>query len=754
MAIYYAARPFAARAASFEIGDPVDTTLLTDDELRGFAAAGVVVRARFVATAAALAAADSVVGPGGVCLETDTGVVKVGDGVTRYSLLPAALSGTYAPMVSPAFTGTPTVNGVALGGGSALFPARPSGVDQSFRLKAVGTGATAVALQPITNNTQGLWGYRFTCGTASTSAYMISGPLGHFDITLSPNIVAQSGNTQILGVVPSWGTTPATPQAPMAIQIEFNYGSSQTWAVKATNTAGSIVTIGSFSQTGNAVTTIRVRRDAVGYLVVFTKADGTSTTYRPRCAADISTTYDGPCRLILGKMDNAVGTVTLEFIIQSLTMQPLDSLTPSPAVEVPIMGPLRGGNELHDALLNTEINRLNARCRAATGIFPNTWWIAPATAYQNFGIFIFDAYWLLPFFRDIGALDQARGLLLNVLANPQAGGRLPAILTAAGPTDPGGGRVWSQALFCQSAAILSHDGDTSWFTYATLANHLAWWEANRKTGRGLFVMDNGQELGWDGAIATNPSGTTNVEPNRFESVIANCLMFAEYRAMQGIAAQQANTTDVAIYAGKAATLKTAIQTHLWSDSGGWLFNYDTQLAAPSPHYQADAIYGLYCGVLAQAQAQVVRNRLMDPSHFLSNYGIATLDKTDAAYLPSGYTTPTAWQTNWNGPIWEPSQYMAAIGLLRYGFGTDALEVARRGANLYPANAANAAASAMIGEWNHPDTGAADAQTHVPWWGWNLVGLRAWLDVASNYDPFAVTTAGTVRDIQPYTRPIA
>jgi Pectate lyase superfamily protein len=94
MPSYYATRSVPTRRRQYEAGDPVTLSNLTDDERSRYVDTGAIVPARFVDTAANLAKQNPIVGAGLVAYETDTGYVKIGDGVTAYSSL-VGLSSTY-----------------------------------------------------------------------------------------------------------------------------------------------------------------------------------------------------------------------------------------------------------------------------------------------------------------------------------------------------------------------------------------------------------------------------------------------------------------------------------------------------------------------------------------------------------------------------------------------------------------------------------------------------------------------------------
>lgn len=89
MPSYVATRPLGTSRRQYEYGDVVDLANLTGSEAMAAIASGALIPARFVATAAQLAAANPIPGAGQVCYATDTRVMRVGDGVTAFSSLPA-----------------------------------------------------------------------------------------------------------------------------------------------------------------------------------------------------------------------------------------------------------------------------------------------------------------------------------------------------------------------------------------------------------------------------------------------------------------------------------------------------------------------------------------------------------------------------------------------------------------------------------------------------------------------------------------
>lgn len=80
MAQYVTTRQFATRARQYEVGEPVDGANLGDDERLAGLRVGALTPVRWTGTAAQLAARGGVPGAGVLVQETDTGVVRLGDG--------------------------------------------------------------------------------------------------------------------------------------------------------------------------------------------------------------------------------------------------------------------------------------------------------------------------------------------------------------------------------------------------------------------------------------------------------------------------------------------------------------------------------------------------------------------------------------------------------------------------------------------------------------------------------------------------
>lgn len=120
---YVATRPFPTTHRQYEIGDMIDTSRITSSELNAGVTSGAIVPAKFIDTAARLAALNPVLGPGVHAYETDTGVHKIGtDGVTRYNSLGQVGNATYLQRV-PDPTGVAATDAAAIQAAHDALPA-------------------------------------------------------------------------------------------------------------------------------------------------------------------------------------------------------------------------------------------------------------------------------------------------------------------------------------------------------------------------------------------------------------------------------------------------------------------------------------------------------------------------------------------------------------------------------------------------------------------------------------------------------
>lgn len=176
--------------------------------------------------------------------------------------------------------------------------------------------------------------------------------------------------------------------------------------------------------------------------------------------------------------------------------------------------------------------------------------------------------------------------------------------------------------------------------------------------------------------------------------------------MAALAAATGNSSDVAGWNTAATNLRTAIQTYCWDSGTGW---YQPTMTAASPNGgQVDnlgrfnlyltyrAFWVLYAGVATPAQAQIMRDKIMDSTYFLGTYGVRTADHHWAGYDAND------WVKGGSRPYHDAA---AIIGLRRYGFATDADTLLAKWTN-------NQLLKGTTPEMVNPDSGGGGFARHL------------------------------------------
>ncbi len=96
-------------------------------------------------------------------------------------------------------------------------------------------------------------------------------------------------------------------------------------------------------------------------------------------------------------------------------------------------------------------------------------------------------------------------------------------------------------------------------------------------------------------------------------------------------------------------------------------------SGPTKFVSCDAVDGLYCGVIPDKRAQSVVDRYGQPD-MLTPFGVGTRSTNSPFYTEAGY------ESYQNGAIWLNRNTMAILGMARYGFITQALDLLDRTEN--------------------------------------------------------------------------
>lgn len=132
---------------------------------------------------------------------------------------------------------------------------------------------------------------------------------------------------------------------------------------------------------------------------------------------------------------------------------------------------------------------------------------------------------------------------------------------------------------------------------------------------------------------------------------------------------------------KASARKKAINTYMWNDKLGLFVDYGYTYKQPSVFLSLASFAPLWAGYATPEQARKTRDKL---PKFETNYGLTItsqeslarpidLSKIQRRYHPA--INDIIKRKQWDYPnIWSPTEYIAVIGLLRYGFIDDARRI--------------------------------------------------------------------------------
>ena len=178
----------------------------------------------------------------------------------------------------------------------------------------------------------------------------------------------------------------------------------------------------------------------------------------------------------------------------------------------------------------------------------------------------------------------------------------------------------------------------------------------------------GAESGWDfsGRWCADPADIATIETTAIAPVDLNALLAGLETAIALGAARSGDTATAQAFEARAAARRQLLQTRFWraqdGDEGGHFADVNWADAHDPRPLTAAALVPLYLGVATQAQADAmagqVQRHLLGPNGLLSTT-LATGQQWDA---PNG---------------WAPLQWMAALGLARYGHAALARDIAER-----------------------------------------------------------------------------
>ena len=278
------------------------------------------------------------------------------------------------------------------------------------------------------------------------------------------------------------------------------------------------------------------------------------------------------------------------------------------------------------------------------------------------------------------------------------------------------------------------------------------WHYRRRDGNGNGLLEHGSDPYGLAAVAgsrwaaINESGMDNLavfdeasfdertHTLDFEEIGHNSMLVLGFEALSKIAHELGRHEESQVLAARGQLLAEIVREELWDDRRAIFAGrlWDGRFAE---HLAPTSFFPLLAGIASEEQAEILVTRhLLDPSAFGGDLVVPTTPRTDPVAHDNAY---------WRGRIWPPLNFMIWDGLRRYGYWSEATELAhkswqifnrgwaaRRHAHenfqMFPATGCDAQDSDEFYSWGAmmPLISVLDVTDASPWHGITLVAPTA------------------------------
>ncbi len=346
------------------------------------------------------------------------------------------------------------------------------------------------------------------------------------------------------------------------------------------------------------------------------------------------------------------------------------------------------------------------------------------------------------------AVACGEGCVLDFLQYETADGYIPILVKAQVPpkdyipVHPDATNMHKPVLAQHAAFVteLNH-GDAEWLrsAFPKLEAFLRnYHDHRRNVPTGLYCWQDDAAIGVD-----NDPCTFFRPPNSSGSIYLNCLMYKELKAMAYLAQQlHLPPEKAAFYAGQAEELKAAIQKNCWDERDGFFYSVDLDLLPFNPKPREvlggdfilheghprdyncliqrievwSGLMAMWAGIATPEQARrIVQEHVLNPRTLGAAYGVRSLSKMEKMYGIYFSGNPS----NWHGPVWGISNYMAFEGMKHYGFDAEARDMAAKTIRLFGHDYAT---SGTLHESYNPDTGAENGNPGFQDWNYLVLNM--------------------------------
>ncbi|MGH3740042.1 MAG: amylo-alpha-1,6-glucosidase, partial [Micromonosporaceae bacterium] len=350
--------------------------------------------------------------------------------------------------------------------------------------------------------------------------------------------------------------------------------------------------------------------------------------------------------------------------------------------------------------------------------------IDPSSVYTG-QLWDWDAYFtLLALQPHLPVAPVARDCVQNFIEHQRDDGSMPYRIAA--DSTPGGERRPDDSPFNSAKpvlaqmALLGARDDPDWAAAAlpALRSHTRHWEQTQHCRNGLFCWRSHR-----GSGADNHPGVYGRPLNATAGIDLNCLFVAEYRALASLCAAAGDAEHQTLFSSQAEQLAERVRHLLWDpvaedfchadvlSSTPEGVNQEADWAVPLRYRSWVGFYALWAGVATRAQAQRLVSRVFSSDDLVCEHGLRTLSSREPLFHLSRSANPS----NWQGPVWVMSNYIAFSGLLRNGFTPQARHILEGTLTML---ARDIERHGTLHEYYHPDTG--EGLMNPGFLNWNLL----------------------------------
>lgn len=328
-------------------------------------------------------------------------------------------------------------------------------------------------------------------------------------------------------------------------------------------------------------------------------------------------------------------------------------------------------------------------------------------------------------------IPYAKGSVQNILEGIiETTGRPPKKISPSGERDS---YSFPYPLQAQFAYIIGkRTGDFKWIEpyWNSLKRMRRWFDENTKSERGFYLW----LAMYGNGIDNNPSvyGRPNHSSAGIDLV---CWHYRDIMALYQLS-KIFEPDLTTLYLNQAQELKKQIQNCYWDTIDGYFYNIDCREDFAQKTCQEitwytylkfrniASIFPLWAGIANGEQAARIRDVLMDEKEFLSCCGTRSHSKIDPIYNNVMMVDPS----NWQGPVWGLSSYLAAYGLSRYGYKDEAKLIVDRISDTF---ASDIRQNGCVHEYYDGDNGQPLFRPHFI--SWNILGINAANDIENGLD---------------------